>query len=295
MQYVLTGATGFIGRALRRRLTAEGDQWRLLTRRPSVGPGEIAWNPLSEAAPREALEGADVVVHLAGESVAQRWSGEVKRRIRDSRVLGTRNLVAGLAELERRPKVLVCASATGYYGDRGDEELVETSGPGTGFLAEACVEWEREAHAAEWLGMRVVRVRTGVALGQGGGALAKMLPPFKMGAGGRLGDGRQWMSWIHLDDLASLFLWASRTDAVSGAVNGTAPNPVRNDEFTRVLAATLHRPALFPVPGLALRALYGEMAEILLDSQRVLPDVALDGGFEFRYPSLGGALAQLLD
>lgn len=295
MQYVLTGATGFIGRALRRRLTAEGDQWRLLTRRPSGAADEIAWNPLSEAAPREALEGADVVVHLAGESVAQRWSGEVKRRIRDSRVLGTRNLVAGLAELERRPKALVCASATGYYGDRGDEELVETSGPGTGFLAEACVEWEREAHAAEWLGMRVVRVRTGVALGQGGGALAKMLPPFKMGAGGRLGDGRQWMSWIHLDDLVSLFLWASRTDAVSGAVNGTAPNPVRNDEFTRVLAATLHRPALFPVPGLALRALYGEMAEILLDSQRVLPDVALEGGFEFRYPSLGGALAQLLD
>jgi uncharacterized protein (TIGR01777 family) len=225
--------------------------------------------------------------------VGQRWTVEAKQRIRESRVVGTRKLVEALATLPRRPEALICASAIGYYGSRGDEILTESSAPGSGFLPEVCVAWEREAQAAEALGIRVVRVRTGVVLAAGGGALARMLPPFRMGVGGRLGSGRQWMSWIHLEDMAALFRFAVESQ-VRGALNGVAPHAVTNSEFTRELAHALGRPAVFPVPEFALRLLFGEMAEVLLASQRVAPGAAQAAGFRFRFPQLAPALAGLL-
>ncbi|MEK7406872.1 MAG: TIGR01777 family oxidoreductase [Acidobacteriota bacterium] len=271
MNIALTGGSGFIGRPLARRLLADGHSLHLLGRN---------WPP-------ESLADAEAIVNLAGEPVAQRWTRAAKQRIRASRVEGTRRLVAALP---RCPAVLVSASAVGIYGSRGAEVLTESSPPGEGFLAEVCGEWERAAAAAEPLGLRVVSLRIGVVLGRGGGALARMLPAFRMGAGGRLGSGRQWMSWIHLDDLVELIRFAILEPALSGPVNATAPNPVTNREFTRELAAALHRPAIFPVPALALKALFGEMASILLDSQRALPQAALAAGFLFQYPELAPAL-----
>jgi uncharacterized protein (TIGR01777 family) len=239
------------------------------------------------------LREADVVIHLAGEPVAQRWTAEARQRIRESRVTGTRKLVEAMATLSRRPEALICASAIGYYGSRGDEILTESSAPGSGFLPEVCIAWEREAQAAEAFGMRVVRVRIGIVLDAGGGALQRMLPPFRMGAGGRLGSGRQWMSWIHLEDLAGLFHLAVESQ-VQGPLNGVAPYPVTNSDFTRELARALRRPAVFPVPGFALRLLFGEMADLLLGSQRVAPGAAEAAGFRFRFPQLAPALASLL-
>jgi uncharacterized protein len=218
----------------------------------------------------------------------------VKRKIRDSRVIGTRNLVAGIGAMPARPRVLVCASAIGYYGDRGDEILTEDSPPGKGFLPETCVEWEREAKAAEQLGVRVVPLRIGIVLGRGGGALKQMLPPFRMGAGGRLGDGRQWMSWVHLDDIVGLAEWALRNEAIAGPVNAAAPGAVRNEEFTRELGRALGRPAVIPVPTFGLKLLFGEMARVLLESQRAQPKVAENGGYQFRFPELTAALRDLL-
>jgi len=248
---------------------------------------------MKSAPPEEALREADAVVHLAGEPVAQRWSEAVKRRIRESRVMGTHNLVEGLAKLARKPAVLVCASATGYYGTRGDEVLTEGVAAGSGFLAETCVEWERAALTAEALGVRVALIRTGMALDPRGGALQKLLPPFRMGVGGRLGNGKQWVPWIHLDDLANLYAFALE-NPVRGALNGAAPEPVTNADFTRALAAAVHRPAVLPIPAFAMGLLYGEMAQILFDSQRVVPNVAENMGFRFRFPQLPGALADLL-
>ena len=293
----ITGASGLIGRRLLKTLAAEGHALHALSRRAGTNlpPGVriSVWDPLEGEPPAEALREADAVIHLAGENVAQRWTAEAKRRIRDSRVAGTRNLVHALAKLERKPGVLACASAVGYYGSRGDEMLTEASAPGAGFLPDVCVAWEREAQAAEALGIRVVRVRTGVALDARGGAMKKLLPAFRMGAGGRLGNGRQWMPWIHLDDLAALFAFVLE-NPIAGPVNAVAPQPVTNAEFTRELARTLHRPALFPVPGLALRLLLGEMSEVLLASQRVAPQAAQAAGFRFKFPELGGALGDLL-
>ncbi len=278
MNISITGASGFIGRHLVKSLAQAGHSPRALSR---------------HAPPAESLREADAVIHLAGEPVAQRWTAEAKRRIRESRVEGTRNLVAALAALPRRPEALICASAIGYYGSRGDEILTESSAPGSGFLPEVCVAWEREAQAAEAFGMRVVRVRTGLVLDAGGGALVRMLPPFRMGLGGRLGSGRQWMSWIHLEDLAALFQFAVERQ-VRGPLNAVAPYPVTNSDFTRELARTLGRPAVFPVPGFALRLLFGEMADVLLTSQRVVPGAAEAAGFRFRFPQLAEALAGLL-
>jgi len=277
MNISITGASGFIGRHLMKSLAEAGHSPRALSR---------------HAPPAESLREADAVIHLAGEPLAQRWTAEAKRRIRESRVAGTRNLVAALATLPRRPDALICASAIGYYGSRGDEVLTESSAPGSGFLPEVCVAWEREAQAAEAFGMRVVRVRTGLVLDAGGGALVRMLPPFRMGLGGRLGSGRQWMSWIHLEDLAALFQFAVESQ-VRGPLNAVAPNPVTNSEFTRELARALRRPAVFPVPGFALRLLFGEMADVLLASQRVAPGAAQAAGFRFRFPQLAPALASL--
>jgi uncharacterized protein (TIGR01777 family) len=293
----LTGASGLIGRRLLKNLGAAGHGLRVLSRHAGTnlppGVGISAWDPMSGPPPAEALSNADVVIHLAGEPVAQRWTDAVKGRIRESRVTGTRNLVQGLAALRVKPKALICSSATGYYGGRGDELLREPSTPGAGFLPEVCVAWEREAQAAEALGMRVVRVRTGIVLDPRGGALRQMLPPFRMGAGGRLGDGKQWMSWIHLADLAALFQFAVE-NPVNGVLNGVAPNPVSNATFTRELANALHRPAIFPVPAFALKLLFGEMSDILLASQRVIPAAAVGLAFQFRFPDLPGALADLL-
>jgi uncharacterized protein (TIGR01777 family) len=280
MRIALTGATGFIGGRLVPRLRARGHECVLMRRR--------------EGWPAESLDGADAVIHLAGEPVAQRWTAEVKRRIRDSRSAGTQNLVRAMSGVARKPAVLVSGSAIGIYGSRGDEILTESSAPGDGFLADVTREWEGAADGAAALGMRVVKVRTGIVLGPEGGTLAKLLPIFRAGVGGRVASGRQWMSWIHADDLADLFVFAVEEAGVQGVLNGTAPNPVTNVEFTRQLAGALHRPALFPVPVFALRLLYGEMAEVVTGSQRVLPQAAQAAGFHFRYPELRAALEQML-
>jgi hypothetical protein len=294
MRITLTGATGFIGARLVGSLLADGHQLHLLGRRPRAGLSFSKWDALSEPLPPESLDRADAVIHLAGEPVAQRWSAGAKRRIRDTRAIGTRRLVEALAALTRRPGVLVCASAIGYYGDRGDELLTESSAPGSGFLPDVCREWEAAAMLAEPLGIRVVRLRIGVVLGRDGGALKRMLPPFRAGAGGRLASGRQWMSWIHVADLAGMVRFALATPSFSGAANATAPNPVRNADFTRALAAAVHRPAIFPVPALALKLLFGEMSAVLLSSQHVVPEAARAAGFRFQFPDLAPALANVL-
>jgi uncharacterized protein (TIGR01777 family) len=250
---------------------------------------------MSGPPPAESLAGVDAVVHLAGEPVAQRWTAAARGRIRRSRVEGTRNLMEGLAKLLRPPRVVVCASAVGYYGSRGDEVLSEASLPGEGFLPEVCVAWEREAEAAGFFGARVVRLRIGVVLARGGGALARMLPPFRLGIGGRLSTGRQWMSWIHLDDLVGLIRFALENDSLRGAVNAVAPAPATNAEFTRALAAAVHRPAIFPVPAPALRLLFGEMAQVMLSSQRAAPFAAQAAGFEFRHADLRAALRDVTE
>ncbi len=297
LRAVVSGATGLVGRALLQRLEAPVVLTRSPARAATALPGVVArrWDPEAEPAPAAALAGADVVFHLAGEPIAAgRWTAARRRRIRDSRVLGTRHLVAGLAALERRPAVLVSASAVGYYGDRGDELLDERSAPGSGFLAEVCVEWEAAALGAAQLGIRVVCARLGVVLARGGGALAAMRTPFRLGLGGRLAGGRQWMSWVHLDDVVGMLLHAARSAAIQGAMNAVAPAPETNAEFTRALAAALRRPALLPVPARALRAALGDMAEVLTASQRVLPVVARDSGYPFAFPTLAPALAAAL-
>jgi uncharacterized protein (TIGR01777 family) len=273
----LTGASGFIGRALAERLAAAGHKVQ----------------PFSLRSPQP-LCVCDAVVHLAGEPIAQRWTPAAKRRIRESRIEGTRRLVAGLAALPSPPRVLVCSSAVGFYGSRDDEVLTEASPPGSGFLADLCIDWERAADEARARGTRVVSLRTGMVLDGDGGALKRMLPAFRLGFGGRLGSGRQWMSWIHLDDLLRLIEFALADSGVSGPLNATAPNAATNREFTSTLARALHRPAFVTVPAFALQAPFGEMASVLLSSQRAIPRAALDAGFEFRHPELGPALQDVL-
>jgi uncharacterized protein len=299
MRVTLTGATGRIGGALVAALHGRGDEVTVLSRNPdtartTLSVDAVAWRPESEPAPVEALAGRDGVVHMAGEDVAQRWSDDAKRRIRSSRELGTRNLVAGLRAADARPGVLVSSSAVGWYGARGDERVDEDVPAADDFLAEACAAWEREAAAAEALEMRVVRVRTGIVLDRHGGALAKMLPFFKLGVGGPVAGGGQWMPWIHLDDVVGIYLQALDDPAWSGPVNATAPEPVTNKEFSRALGRALHRPAFAPVPGLAVRLLYGEMADIVIHGQRAVPARTEALGYGFRHPALDEALRDAL-
>jgi len=299
MKVLISGATGLVGKALCRVMSAEGCEINILSRRAEgaqVEPGArtFRWNPEAEPPPAEAWEGVEAVIHLAGEPIAaSRWTQEQKRRIRDSRVKGTRNLVDGMTRLSTPPKIFVSSSAVGFYGDRGDESLDERSQAGRGFLSDVCVEWEREAAVARDLGVRVVIVRVGVVLAQDGGALEKMLLPFKLGLGGRLGDGRQWFPWIHLDDIVGIIRHALLTPPVTGPINGVAPGIVTNAEFTKELAAALHRPTFFPVPKPALMILMGEMADVVLTSLRVVPRVALETGYKFKYPELRPALESL--
>jgi uncharacterized protein (TIGR01777 family) len=302
MNVTLTGATGLIGSKLVRALRDHGDTVTVLSRSPEkasarFGVEAIAWNPLDGPAPVEALRGRDAVIHLAGEPVAQRWNDEVKHRILGSREVGTRNLVAGLAAAGAQgPKALVSASAVGYYGKHGDELVPESTPAGDDFLARVCVAWEREADAAAEgpAHPRVVKIRTGVVLDANGGALKTMLPPFKLGVGGPVAGGNQYLPWIHVDDLVSLYLHAATDASWSGAYNGAAPEPVTNKTFSKALGRALHRPAVAPVPAFAIRLLYGDMAEIVTEGQRAVPEHALADGFTYKYAGLDEALADAL-
>jgi uncharacterized protein len=257
--------------------------------------GQVSWNPPAPLSPVK-VSGFDAVIHFAGESIVGRWTEEKKKAIRESRVQGTRNLAAALAQSKVRPAVLVCASAVGFYGNRGDELLREDSPGGQGFLPEVCREWEDASRIATEAGIRTVNIRIGLVLSAKGGALRSMLTPFKLGLGGRIGSGQQWWSWIHVDDIVRGIHHAIRTESLSGPVNLVAPNPVRNAEFTKVLAAVLGRPAFFPVPEFALRLAFGEMAaaELLLASQRVEPEKLRASGYTFRFRELRAALENLV-
>lgn len=301
MKIVVTGATGFIGRRLVESLLTSGHEVTALTRDTGrarevlpVPCNVRAWD--ARTADPSLVRGADAIVHLAGAGIAdRRWSQARKREILESRVASSKALVQAISALPAgsRPNSFVGASAVGYYGDRGDEALTEQSSPGEGFLAEVCKAWEDEVRRAEPLEVRTAIVRFGIVLGRGGGALEKMLPPFRLGLGGRLGRGRQWMSWIHIDDIVGLLAHAVENHAVRGTVNGVAPEPVTNADFTAALSAALRRPAWFPVPALAIKVALGEMSTLLLASQRVTSGAAACLGFEFRFPALDAALENL--
>jgi len=281
MRVIVTGASGLIGTRLGAALRARGDEVVGVSLRSGPpAPGVVS--------------GSDAVVHLAGEPIAQRWTESSREKIMSSRTEGTRGLVQAIAAADAPPPVLISASGIGYYGSRGDERLDESAAPGDDFAARVCVEWEREANAAAEHGVRVVTVRTGVALAKSGGALAKMLPPFKLGVGGPVAGGRQYLAWIHLDDLVGIYLAAIDNADWSGPVNATAPEPVTNAEFSKALGRALHRPAVAPVPAFALRLLYGDMAEIVTEGQRAVPARALALGHRFDHPDLDEALADAL-
>jgi uncharacterized protein (TIGR01777 family) len=302
MRVLITGATGTIGLALSDTLQARGDEVVALSRDPErgqrvLGPGVAvhAWaDPIGEPPPAQALRGADAVVHLLGEPIAQRWSADAKRRIRDSRVTSTHQLVQALGTLPEgeRPRVLVSQSAVGYYGSRGDTTLDEQASAGHDWLAEVVVAWEREAMAAP-SAIRVACTRTGVVLSPGGGALAKMLPFFKLGIGGPVAGGKQYVPWIHLDDVIGALIWSLNEAAATGPVNVAAPKPVTNAALSRALGHVLRRPAVLPVPGLAVKLLYGEMAQIVTGGQRAVPALLTEHGYGFRYTEIEAALASV--
>jgi uncharacterized protein (TIGR01777 family) len=301
MRVLLTGASGFLGSALSDALLARGDEVIGLTRDPerarSSNPtvGWYAWNATAERPPAAALQGVDAVVNLIGEPIDQRWTDEAKRRIRDSRDRATKNLVDALSAADPRPRTLVSQSAVGYYGDRGDAIVDESTEPGTAFDAGVCVGWETAARNAEELGVRVAIIRTGLVLDPDHGLLKQLLPPFRLGLGGPIAGGRQYMPWIHVDDWVRLVLWALDGDDRTGVYNATAPNPVTNAELSKALGRTLGRPAVMPVPKIAMKARFGsELGEVITGGQRAVPRRALDGGFEFAEPEIEPALRNLL-
>lgn len=295
MKVLISGAHGLVGSALKKALAAEGHDLLALVRRQPRSDAEIQWSP-HEPIVSAKLEGLDAVVHLAGESIAEgRWTDAKKQRIRDSRVKATELLSRALANLKAPPKTLVCASAIGYYGDRGDEILTEQSAPGKDFLAGVCVDWEKATTPAAEKGIRVVNARLGVVLSAEGGALQKMLPPFRMGIGGRVGDGKQWMSWIALADVVGVLKLSLIDESLQGPINVVATSPVTNAEFTKTLGRVLSRPTLFPVPAFGVRLMFGEMADaLLLSSQRVDPHRLKEAGFAFQYSKLEPALRHIL-
>jgi uncharacterized protein (TIGR01777 family) len=291
MRIAMTGATGRLGTLIAQALKDRGDEVTILSR--SADKGDAQWDPTAGPPPAEALAGRDAVVHLAGEDIAQRWSDETLERIRTSRELGTRNLVAGIAAADPKPTALISASAVGYYGNRHDA-IDEDAPPGDDVLADICVAWEREAEKAADLGLRVARIRTGVVLDRHGGALEKMLLPFRLGVGGPVAGGQQPLPWIHVADVVGIYVQAIDDSRWSGAINATAPQPATNKEFSKALGKALKRPAIAPVPAFALRILYGGMAKLVVEGQRALPRRALELGYEFRHPDLDEALRSAL-
>ena len=302
MRILISGSTGFLGTALIDVLGREGHTIVRLVR-PGTGNREVSgapaktvrWDPVGGQFDAATAEGADALVHLAGASIADgRWNAARKNLLRTSRIEATRHLIGALSKLKQPPRVIVASSAIGYYGDRGDETLTESSAPGNDFLAGLCREWESESARGTEFGARVVMLRCGIILAAHGGALARMALPFKMGAGGRLGDGRQWMSWLTLAEAVGIFRFALTNSGLAGPTNAVSPNPVQNGEFTRILAKTLHRPALFPAPAFALRLALGEMADaLLLVSQRVKPSKLEQSGYRFVQPELPAALTEV--
>ena len=295
VKVLISGSSGLLGGALTQSLGADGYEITRLVRKPTSASGQIAWDFAQPLAP-QSVSGFDAVIHLAGESIASRWTDAKKKEIRDSRVLGTRNLAEALAGAASPPRVLISASAIGFYGDREDEILREDSASGaSGFLPEVCREWEAAAESAVRAGIRTAFLRTGIVLSAKGGALKQMLPPFRMGLGGRIGSGRQWMSWIDLHDEIGAIRHILANESVSGPVNSVSPHPVTNSEFTKTLASILSRPAIFPMPAFAARLAFGQMGEeLLLGSQRVEPAKLMATGYVFQKPDLRSALEQIL-
>jgi uncharacterized protein len=301
MKVLVTGASGRIGKALCDELLARGDEVVGLTRDPEkarTAQSQITWHgwePTLERPTEAAFEGVDGVVNLVGEKIDQRWSDEAKRKIMDSRKVATHNLAGAIEGLATKPKVMVSQSAVGYYGNRGDEELDESSAPGEGFDASVCVEWEKAAHEVESAGVRLAIVRTGQVMETGGGILGELLLPFKLGLGGPLAGGNQWVPWIHLSDETGILTWALDTESVSGVVNGTAPNPVTNKEWSKALGRAVHRPAVLPIPGFAVEVKFGrEFGKVAQGGQRVLPKRTAELGYAFKYPEIDGALRNLV-
>jgi uncharacterized protein (TIGR01777 family) len=299
MKILITGASGLIGKALQESFAAKGYEMLLATRSEPKTALQIQWDADTgfREEDLERLEGLDAVIHLAGEGIAGlRWTDEKKKAIRDSRVFGTRSIIETFDKLKNKPKTFISGSAIGFYGDRGDDEMTEASPAGKTFLAEVCKEWEAESRRAEDLGIRTVLLRTGIVLSKDGGALATMLTPFKLGVGGVIGDGKQWMSWISLDDVVGIVNYVLEHENVRGAVNNTAPNPVTNEEFTKALGSVLYRPTFLPLPEFAVHMVFGEMGDaLLLDSTRVIPKRMKDAGYEFKYPELKAALQHAVE
>jgi uncharacterized protein (TIGR01777 family) len=291
---LVSGVSGPIGAALVPSLKTSGWSVVRLVRGPAAGDGQVFWDPSVPIAP-ETVSGFDAVIHLAGESIFGRWSEAKKRKIRESRVAGTLNLATALAQAEEKPQVFVCGSAIGYYGNRGDEVLSEECAAGTGFLADTCQEWEEATTPAVQADIRTAHLRTGIVLSSKGGALGAMLLPFKMGLGGRTGDGQQWMSWIDVRDMVGAIHHILKNDLMQGPVNMVAPKPVRNAEFAATLASVLSRPAIFPLPAFAVKTVFGEMGEeLLLSSQKVEPGKLISSGYPFRFRELGASLQHLI-
>ncbi len=300
MKIIMTGGSGFIGRRLSEKLVKNRHEVVVISRDAAKAKKNgiptvdyLPWDRVDQW--REAMDGSDAIVNLAGESVSQRWTAESREKILASRIGTLKSIENVMTGMRRRPRALISASAIGFYGSRGDEELTEKSSAGQGFLAETCVKWENAVADFEPYGLRTAWIRVGVVLGSEGGALARMLPIYKLGGGGPLGDGNQWMSWIHISDLVDIFILALEDRHIEGPVNGTAPGPVRNRDFSSALGRAVFRPTLFSTPAFGLKLAFGEMASILLDSQRVLPARAQSLGFVFRFPELALALKDIVD